>query len=189
MMLPAAVIGATVAAGGIVMLRRVIAIVTVSGASMAPTLASGDRLLVVRAPYRRVRNGRIVIIANPLAGHNGSAQHSWLVKRVIAEAGDQVPVDRVPILAGTGDPVVPDGRLVLLGDSTLASVDSREFGYVNAADLLGVVTGVRHRSPSWRRSGHVDAMRVAGSYTVRADRGHLDDDLRALGHILWPGCR
>jgi len=37
------------------------------------------------------------------------------------------------------DPVVPAGRLVVLGDNAAHSFDSRRAGYVLAADVVGVV--------------------------------------------------
>src|SRR3954447_7056961 len=44
----------------IVVVRRTLVVVTVTGPSMAPTLADGDRVLVVRRWARRVRRGDIV---------------------------------------------------------------------------------------------------------------------------------
>lgn len=114
--------------------RRVLLVVTVHGASMYPALAPGDRVLVLRAgpPARRPRRGRVVVLRAdrvPGAGPGG-----LLVKRVAARAGDPVP-------PGAGEGVVPDGRLVVLGDNPEVSTDSRVWGPVPAASVVGVTIG------------------------------------------------
>jgi len=84
--------------------------VVVEGRSMEPTLAPGDRLLVVRA--RRVRAGDVVAVRDP--------RHAprVLVKRVAA--------------------VLEDG-VVLRGDNPEASTDSRSFGPVPSRAVVGRV--------------------------------------------------
>ncbi|MFB9236648.1 S26 family signal peptidase [Plantactinospora siamensis] len=67
-----------------------------------------------------------------------------LIKRAYAVPGDPVPVDRVPALRGGADRV-PAGSLVVLGDNPPFSYDSRECGYIPAADVIGVV--IRPRLP------------------------------------------
>ena len=75
---------------------------------MSPTLRPGDRLLLVRA--RRVGIGDVVAVADP------RAPGRLLVKRVGSV----------------------DGRAVtVLGDNAAASTDSRHFGPVPVAALLG----------------------------------------------------
>jgi signal peptidase I len=109
--------------------RRRLLLVTVTGSSMAPTYAEGDRLLVRRA--RRARRGSVVVLRGP-----GGLR----VKRVAAAAGDPVPAG-MPV----PDAVVPPGRLLVLGDNPDRSADSRTGGYLAAADLVGVA--VRGRVP------------------------------------------
>lgn len=46
-------------------LRRKIAVVTVRGLSMQPTLNAGDRLLIRRVSADRLRTGQIVVIERP----------------------------------------------------------------------------------------------------------------------------
>jgi nickel-type superoxide dismutase maturation protease len=82
--------------------RRWLDVVEVRGASMAPTLRPGDRLLVARL---RPRPGDVVLAADPRGGHRE------LVKRV------------------TG---FDDVGLTLLGDNSAASTDARTFGVVPA---------------------------------------------------------
>src|SRR6202035_1443054 len=84
--------------------------VVVEGMSMDPTLAPGDRLLVVRSA--RLRAGDVVAVRAP----GGSRR--VLVKRVSAVLGDEV---------------------VLRGDNPAASTDSRDFGPVSRRSVLGRV--------------------------------------------------
>jgi nickel-type superoxide dismutase maturation protease len=94
--------------------------VVVEGDSMLPTLAPGDRLLVWRG--RRPPVGALVALADP------RDPGRVLVKRVAAwgEEGAEV-----------------------LGDNAAASTDSRHFGPVPPAALLGRV--VRRYAPAERR--------------------------------------
>jgi nickel-type superoxide dismutase maturation protease len=84
--------------------------VVVEGRSMEPTLAPGDRLLVLRA--RGLHAGDVVAVRDPRGAHR------VLVKRIGA---------------------VLDGEIVLRGDNPSASTDSRSFGPVPASAVLGRV--------------------------------------------------
>ena len=75
---------------------------------MLPTLAPGDRLLIHR--ISRIRAGDIVVFADPVAPSR------VLVKRVIG---------------------VDANQLVVAGDNEAASRDSREFGPVPRALVVG----------------------------------------------------
>ncbi|ACU74690.1 signal peptidase I [Catenulispora acidiphila DSM 44928] len=112
--------------------RRRFTVVVVAGASMNPTYQDGDRLLVRRGGQRPERRAVVVFRTPPQIG---ATELRWLVKRVVAVPGDPVPRD-VRRAAG-GAAVVPPGRLVVRGDNP-HSVDSRRFGFVAAADVLGV---------------------------------------------------
>lgn len=150
-------------------LRRHYLIVTVLGRSMLPGYADGDRVLVRRVRPDQLRVGDVVVVdlrpcqvtagaeldAGPglvtdacdPAGSGGRRSAVppllWtserVVKRVAALPGDPVP----PVVAGAdADLRVPAGRLVLLGDNPAESADSRQFGYVAAQGVVGVV--LRH---------------------------------------------
>ncbi|MGY0235087.1 S26 family signal peptidase [Longispora urticae] len=106
-------------------------VVTVVGSSMTPTFHDGDRLLVRRT--RTVRRGTPLVFAPP--GRPRPGDPPWLVKRATATPGDPVPPE---MAAAVPDPVVPAGYLAVLGDNP-HSLDSRRFGLVPVAAVLGVV--------------------------------------------------
>jgi signal peptidase I len=142
--------GLAAAAGALALagtLRRRLAIVAVFGPSMQPTLAAGDRVLVRRASIGEVRPGQIVVFERPGPGGNwvtdpprgATGARAWMIKRVAATPGDRIPDDILPALHGPGGSLVPPGRLVVLGDNTANSHDSRLIGYIPAERLLGVM--------------------------------------------------
>jgi nickel-type superoxide dismutase maturation protease len=81
----------------------------VVGDSMLPTLASGDRVLVVA---RRPVSGDLVAVPDPRAGAR------LLIKRAVE--------------------VSARGSVVVRGDNPGASTDSRDFGPVAASSVAGV---------------------------------------------------
>lgn len=87
--------------------RRRLDAVAVRGGSMAPTLLSGEFVLVVRL-NRPPRPGEIVVVADP------RHPRREIIKRVLAVQGAAVE---------------------LAGDATEASTDSRAFGPVQAMDI------------------------------------------------------
>ena len=88
----------------------------VENVSMLPTLQPGQEVLVDLGAYRKSvpRVGEIVVAA-PRARPG---------LRAIKRVGE----------------VLPDGRIVLLGDNPAASTDSRAFGAVAPEEILGRVT-------------------------------------------------
>jgi nickel-type superoxide dismutase maturation protease len=92
--------------------------VVVEGASMEPTLAEGDRLLVVRR--RRLSPGDIVALRDPRDGRR------LLVKRVTSVMG---------------------GDVMVHGDNPTASTDSRAFGPVSRRAVVGRVVRRYGRGP------------------------------------------
>ena len=132
---------AAAAVVGVWWLRRNWAVITVEGPSMEPTFHQGDRVAVRRTPGLIVSAGDIVVTfpiqhSQPDRACGG---RRWMIKRVRAVAGEPVP-DGIPVT----DAVVPEGKIVLLGDNPEASFDSRVVGYFSA-DLLygGVVRRMR----------------------------------------------
>jgi signal peptidase I len=122
--------------------------VRVSGDSMAPTLRSGDVVLVAR--HGGLRPGQLVLLREPGDG-------APVVKRLVAVGGQTVEirdaylyVDGVPLdepyvdhsrIDGVyfGPKRVPDGSVFVLGDSRNGSIDSRVFGPVRKDAVTGRV--------------------------------------------------
>jgi len=139
------VIAAVVATASLVLFVRTrrLVVVDVQGASMEPTLYDGDRVLVRRAPLTAVRTGDLVVVARPQSPEFAAAA-PWVIKRVAATVGEQIP----PVIRhswaenGIDDAgaLVPEGRLLLLGDNPTRSGDSRHWGFTTGDAVLGVVT-------------------------------------------------
>jgi signal peptidase I len=112
--------------------RRAYLVVTVRGSSMSPTYLEGDRVLVRRVGVAAVRPGEVALLTMP-AGPVVEPDE-LMIKRIAAVPGDPVP-DGIPV----AERLVPAGRLVVLGDNSQASYDSRRAGYFDASTLIGVV--------------------------------------------------
>ena len=107
--------GGLLALAGRVRVRRI----EVKGPSMIPTLAPGERLLVVPR-WRRLARGDLVALRDP------EVPSRLLVKRVEA--------------------VSPDG-VVVRGDNEGASRDSRDFGAVRPGSIVGMAV-YRYHPPT-----------------------------------------
>ncbi|SEG72864.1 Signal peptidase I [Nonomuraea solani] len=131
----ALVAGVVISAGAAVLVARAaLLVVTVQGGSMEPALRDGDRVIVAR--WRRVRRGAVVVCRAPgglvLPAATGVP---LLVKRVAAVAGDAEP----------SGGVVPAGHVYVVGDAG-SGLDSREFGAIPIASVIGPVLGNRGTS-------------------------------------------
>jgi signal peptidase I len=122
--------------------------VRVSGDSMAPTLRSGDVVLVARPGG--LRAGQLVLLRAPDDG-------STVVKRLVAVGGQTVEIrDAYLYVDGVradepyvdhdridgvyfGPSRVPAGSVFVLGDARNGSIDSRIFGAVPADRVTGRV--------------------------------------------------
>lgn len=120
--------------------------------SMAPTLRAGDSVLAAKFAYRLGEPGRgdVVLFEAPRDG-------APTIKRVVGIPGDTVAVkDGVLFVNGErkgegyvdyrltdstflGPVHVPDGHVYLMGDNRMNSLDSRSYGPVPEADVLGDV--------------------------------------------------
>lgn len=134
---------ATVAAvvGAVLVLRRGLVLIRVVGDSMLPSYRAGDRIVVRRS--RRYRPGDVVVFRAPYR-----SDVEWLLKRVVAVAGQPVPAD---CRAAVPNAVVPPGQLLVRGDAA-HSQDSRHFGPVPLAEVLGVALRPDSRTLRARRS-------------------------------------
>ncbi|MFI6735974.1 S26 family signal peptidase [Nonomuraea sp. NPDC050451] len=123
----------------LLVLRRRLAVVVVSGLSMEPTFHAGDRLLVRRTGLARISPGDVVVFETPDwlgTGEPLPPERRWMVKRAVALPGDPVPDS---VRAAVPDRRVAPDRLVVLGDNPSASFDSRQCGLIDGDTLLGVV--------------------------------------------------
>ena len=152
----------------------------IQGSSMAPTLRSGERVLVNKAGMRLASIARddVVLFRDP------SNEDTVMVKRVIGVPGDTVRflgnevrvapgsgtsrplhdvVTPVAKAAGTADPLavggpgavsmtLAAGEYFVLGDNRSGSSDSRHWGAVSRDAILGEAV---FRVFPWRRIGFV----------------------------------
>lgn len=115
-------------------IRQRLIITEVRGPSMLPTYRDGDRLLTLRQRGRSpLSPGQVVVLANPRpVGVPGSSSSPWLIKRVVAVAGEPVP-------GGQPDDRVPAGHVVVLGDNPAQSLDSRHLGFIPVTAIRATV--------------------------------------------------
>ena len=137
---------------------------SIPSSSMAPTLESGDRVMVYKLGYRFHDVGRGDVIVFELSNESSSAQD--LIKRVVAVGGDTFEISNGTVsvngttldepylehlnstyakapIAGCAKPavphrcVVPEGRLLVLGDNREFSRDGRFFGTIDENAVVG----------------------------------------------------
>lgn len=144
-----------VLAAGVALLRATVVVpVRIESASMAPTYAAGDVVLVSRAVPSPgdLTFGDLVVFRDPTDGRRA-------LKRVIGLPGEELVildgllhVDGEVVIEPWVDPALVDGyysrtfvvpvdHVFVLGDNRGNSVDSRDYGAVPAEDLLGTVWG------------------------------------------------
>lgn len=122
----------------------------VRGASMLPALHDGDRIVVERFTplFGALSRGDIVVL------HPPSNDDERYVKRIAALPGDVVRMEKGELWIGrdrvlvceadrnlTHTWVIPEGHCFVLGDNTERSFDSRLFGPVPMARVIGRVLG------------------------------------------------
>ena len=133
--------------------------VKVSGASMEPTLYTGDFVSV--SVYRKPTYGDIIVIS-------GEKENDWLIKRAIAFGGDTVKIEggyvylkkageteftklTEPYLGTQGITFwndvrangyrIDEGEIFYLGDNRMNSSDSRSaYGTCGTSQIVGVVS-------------------------------------------------
>ncbi|MET3987795.1 S26 family signal peptidase [Streptomyces sp. PvR034] len=120
---------------------RIVTLVEVSGSSMSPDFEHGDRVLIVRrGAFVRLRRGRVVVIdraAVDAPAHVDPGEGLFL-KHVVAAPGDRIPAPFDTLPTFLGEEKVPHGCYLVLGRHP-ASVDSKQWGYVRADAVSGVV--------------------------------------------------
>ncbi|MFT5223012.1 MAG: hypothetical protein ACI867_001322 [Glaciecola sp.] len=104
------------------------------GASMEPTLAHGQLVVVAPTRWRQARLGDVVVARNP----RQDGGPSW-IKRV-GMIGPGVASAPHPVVPGqTIDVLVDDGQVLLLGDNPEHSTDGRHLGATRLQDVTHVV--------------------------------------------------
>ena len=124
--------------GSFVVLRRALAIVTVEGTSMVPTLHYGDRVLAWRLwPARWLRRGAIVVVK-----YEGEQEYPAAPRR----ANRRVPSLYVKRLVGLpGDTLRWSDDLSAMKSVVAAMVASGEFAGIHPTTLAASVMGDQDR--------------------------------------------
>ncbi|MEU4548236.1 S26 family signal peptidase [Nonomuraea dietziae] len=154
----------------IVWLRRTYSVIRVDGYSMEPSLIDGDRLLARRATPSALRRGQIAVVLSPLPMGG-----PFLIKRIVALPGDPVPQAVRPLVS---DAHVPDGQLILIGDNTDASFDSRDHGYFPVADIRAIA--LRKLTPAGVPGGMESDS--AGISCQKSNRQHREESTNDALH-------
>jgi signal peptidase I len=155
-----------------VSINLVSARIRVDGASMEPTLVSGEYVVVSRLSYRlgSPKQGDIIVFHFPR-----DPQEEY-IKRVIGLPGDEVdvkdgsvyvnsqPLDEDYLKVKTnynGVWKVPEGQLFVLGDNRNNSSDSHDWGTVPMDYVVGKAILVYWPPPSWGLIDHVPLANAA----------------------------
>lgn len=135
----------------------------VSGSSMIPSLTDGEYVVVNKLAYGLVKpfgNSFFIQWSEPKSGHLVVFLHDnkMVVKRCAAISGERLDFssdnDYNLILGGKRIHLsfeqyekmsqfseVPDGYCLVLGDNSLQSVDSRDYGFVSKKNITGKIIG------------------------------------------------
>ena len=146
--------------------------IRVDGASMEPTLVSGEYVIVNRLSYRigDPRRGDIIVFHFPR-----DPQEEY-IKRIIGLPGDEVevknstvyvngqPLDESYLTVKTnyiGSWTIPEGNLFVLGDNRNNSSDSHDWGTVPMDYVVGKAILVYWPPPAWGLIDHVPLANAA----------------------------
>ena len=140
--------------------------IRVDGASMEPTLVSGEYVIVSKLSYRfgTPQRGDIIVF------HFPRDPKEEYIKRVIGLPGDEVEVRHGSVYVNgqlldetylkvttnyNGTWMVPEGQLFVLGDNRNNSSDSHDWGTVPMDYVVGKAIVVYWPPPSWGLVDHV----------------------------------
>lgn len=150
-------------------INAVSARVRVDGQSMRPTLEDGEFLLVNKTEYffGDVQRGDIVVFHFPLNPDED------LIKRVIGLPGDKVMVENnlvsvngqqldEPYIADapmySGEWLVAEGHLFVLGDNRNNSNDSKDWGLLPMENVVGKAVLIYWPPPMWDMLEHPEVL-------------------------------
>lgn len=154
-----------------VVINTISARVRVDGTSMEPTLVHGEFILVNRISYvfGELERGDIVIF------HHPAGIQEDLIKRVIGLSGDTVQVRNSVVYvnglqlnepyisqapAYSGEWLVPDGYLFVLGDNRNNSNDSKDWGLLPIENVVGKAVLIYWPPPMWDVIEHTEVFAV-----------------------------
>jgi signal peptidase I len=146
-------------------INAVSARVRVDGFSMLPTLEDGEFVLVSKVNYQfgDVERGDIIVFHYPMD------PEQELIKRVIGLPGDTILVQNrnvsvngqvlsEPYIAAapaySGEWLVPEGHLFVLGDNRNDSSDSHSWGYLPFEKVVGKAVVIYWPPPFWKMIEH-----------------------------------
>jgi signal peptidase I len=146
--------------------------ILVDGASMEPTLETGERVIVNRLSYKygSPQRGDIIVFHFP---RNPSEEY---IKRVIGLPGDTVQVKNGSVYINnqhldenyldvktnyTGTWQVPEGQLFVLGDNRNNSSDSHDWGTVPLNYVVGKAILVYWPPNDWGLIQHIPVANAA----------------------------
>ncbi|MCM2420610.1 S26 family signal peptidase [Streptomyces sp. RKAG293] len=118
--------------------RCMIFLVIVRGRSMEPQYYDGDRVLAVKGGlFGRPKVHDVVVVRRSGGGDRGRTP-GLFIKNVVAAPGDRVPELFVGVTGAAAGDSTPEGRYLVLGRHR-ASEDSKQWGYVAGAEIVGKV--------------------------------------------------
>ncbi|HEY0141889.1 MAG TPA: signal peptidase I [Thermoanaerobaculia bacterium] len=160
--------------------RAAVHIYAIPSASMAPTLVTGDQVVVTPYFLGQPHRGDVVVFRSPLAADE------LMVKRVIGVPGDLIDsrLGRVRVgthtlvepyvarQAATGAipaQIVPSGSYFVLGDNRDDSLDSRSWGVVPHDAIVGRARMILWTSPLTGRE-QISASTISAHETAARTR-------------------
>lgn len=135
----------------------------IHGDSMNYTYSNNDKVLIWNMIYE-VDNNDVIVFDSKNYVNNMNNESSFYIKRVVAKEGDIIKYDsntqvlyinyiyieeinenefnnilKSILLTNTYEFIVPENKVLVLGDNRSNSVDSRSFGFIDESDILGKV--------------------------------------------------
>ena len=141
--------------------------VRVDGFSMNPTLQNGEYVLVSRLAYKidTPQRGDIIVFGIP------TDQSQDLIKRVVGLPGETVSVRQNMVLINgipleepyiaqaplySGEWIVPEGNLFVLGDNRNDSKDSHQWGLLPMENIIGKAMMIYWPPTEWKLINHTE---------------------------------